>query len=124
MLQTLVPAAEDIFEAAEMEAGWQLLMDKAPAHTASSTAQWLQRNGTRVVDSWPGNSPDLNPIENLWGWMKRKLYQREVQSVDQLKEAIQQVWDEVPDYMLSKLMCSMPKRLQRVVDKQGGYIGM
>ena len=124
VLAALVPAAEDIFEAVEVDADWQLLMDKAPAHTAASTTRWLQQHGVRVVERWPGNSPDLNPIENLWGWMKRKIYERDVHTVEQLKRAIQQVWDEVPDHILSKLMCSMAKRLQRVVDMQGCYIGM
>jgi hypothetical protein len=63
-------------------------------------------------------------FENLWGWMKRRMYEKDVQTVDQLKQAILQVWEEVPDCMLSKLMCSMPKRLQRVVDLHGRYIGM
>jgi transposase len=124
VLAALVPAAEDIFEAVEINTEWQLLMDKAPPHTAASTTQWLQQHMVRVVDRWPGNSPDLNPIENLWGWMKRKLYSKDVQTVEQLKQAIQEIWEEVPDDMLTRLMCSMPKRLQRVVDKQGHYIGM
>jgi hypothetical protein len=50
--------------------------------------------------------------------------QWDVRTVEQLKQAIQQVWDEVHDHMLSKLMCSMPSRLQRMVDKQGCYIGV
>jgi hypothetical protein len=42
----------------------------------------------------------------------------------QLKQAVQEVWEEAPDYMLSKLMCSMEKRLKRVVENRGSYIGM
>ncbi len=46
--------------------------DLAPAHTAKSSKSWLNDHGVGVLD-WPANSPDLNPIENLWGIVKRKM---------------------------------------------------
>lgn len=118
----LIPEAQDIFSTVEAPA-WQLLMDRAPAHTAASTQQWLLQNGVHVVQGWPGNSPDLNPIENLWGWLKAKLYRMQLNNIPQLKAALLQLWDQVPDYMLTKLMSSMERRLQTVVARQGGYTG-
>ena len=73
VLAALVPAAEDIFEAVHVDADWKLLMDKAPAHTTARTTRWLQQHGVRVAKRWSGNSPDLNPIENMWAWMNRKM---------------------------------------------------
>ena len=73
VLAALVPAAEDIFEAVHVDADWQLLMHKAPAHTTARTTRWLQQHGVRVAERWSGNSPDLNPIENMWAWMNRKM---------------------------------------------------
>ena len=45
---------------------WIFQQDNAPIHTARSTKDWFHRKGVHVME-WPAISPDLNPMENVWG---------------------------------------------------------
>ncbi len=56
------------------DADYIFQQDLAPAHTAKGTKRWFNDLGVTVLD-WPANSPDLNPIDNLWGIVKRKMRQ-------------------------------------------------
>ena len=64
---------------------------------------------------WLVNSPDLNPIENLWAIMENKIYEHGYfNSVEQLTEKIKQVWSEMSKVTLQGLSRSMEKRLESV----------
>ncbi len=66
-------------------------IDLAPAHTAKSSKSWLNDHGVGVLD-WPANSPDLNPIENLWGIVKRKMRNKRPKNADELKATVKETW--------------------------------
>uniref|UniRef100_A0A3B3UP82 Uncharacterized protein n=1 Tax=Poecilia latipinna TaxID=48699 RepID=A0A3B3UP82_9TELE len=86
-----------------------------------NAAEFFQENNITLLDH-PACSPDLNPIENIWGWMAREVYKNghQFQTVDALREAIFNTWSNVPTSLLETLASSMPKRLFEVINKNGG----
>ena len=72
---------------------------------------------------WPAQSPDLNPIEHLWNYLKARLaeYEEPAHSVAELWERVQEEWDKIPVEVCQNLIESMPRRLAAVVKAKGGY---
>uniref|UniRef100_A0A9J8DIX4 SET domain-containing protein n=1 Tax=Cyprinus carpio carpio TaxID=630221 RepID=A0A9J8DIX4_CYPCA len=92
--------------------------DLAPAHTAKSTKSWLNDHGVGVLD-WPANSPDLNPIENLWSIVKRKMRNKRPKHADELKATVKETWASIPPQQCHKLITSIPRRIEAVIKAKG-----
>ena len=119
LTEHLLPAGRQMFGRGR----WQLLQDGAPPHRAATTTALLAAERVQVVELWPGNSPDLNPIENLWSWVVRSLRYRNITTLVQLRAALKDIWASVPATLRNNLAGSMSKRLELVMEKDGQYTG-
>ena len=94
--------------------------DNDPKHTSKTTTALLKKLRVKVMD-WPSISPDLNPIEHLWGILKRKVKQRKVSNIHQLRDVIKDEWKRIPVATCEVLVNSMPKRVKAVLENNGGH---
>ena len=94
--------------------------DGASIHRSKVTKNWLEEKGIRVID-WPAHSPDLNPIENLWGILTRAVFAngRQFKNKKDLKEEIVKQWQEIKSKTLDNLLKSMSNRMIEVVKQKG-----
>ena len=95
------------------------MQDGAPAHTARSVKNWMDDNNINFIRDWPGNSPDLNPIENLWDNIKKKLKGKDISSLPKLEAALRECWDAHPRNRLENLALSLPNRLELLKERRG-----
>uniref|UniRef100_A0A915E0K7 Tc1-like transposase DDE domain-containing protein n=1 Tax=Ditylenchus dipsaci TaxID=166011 RepID=A0A915E0K7_9BILA len=92
--------------------------DNHPKHKAKIITKWLQDNSVDVMQ-WPAQSPDLNPIENLWYEAERRMGGHKHKKSDELFKAVKKAWESIPKERLEKLVESMPRRCQAVIDSNG-----
>lgn len=94
--------------------------DNAPVHRANVVTAWKTKNNVTTLE-WPAQSPDLNPIENLWMVLKRAISSRSPspQTVADLQVVIQEEWKKIPKGDVQKLVESMPKRALDVIKANG-----
>jgi transposase len=97
-----------------------LVHDNAPCHTAEVVKNKIDVLKIDVLP-WPAYSPDLNPIENLWSYIVRIIYAngKTYGNVDELWEAIQECWENIPKKIIKNLVKSMPNRMIKLLENGG-----
>ena len=87
--------------------------DRDSKHTAKIVKTWLENKNFSVM-KWPAQSPDMDPIENLWRILKRRLakYNNTPSGVYKLWERTQQEWYNIESQIIKNLINSMPRRLK------------
>ena len=102
------------------------MQDGAPSYSTRDTRQELEDRGIRMVFQ-PTFSPDLNPIEKVQDWIKNyiDLYYDDTDklSYNQLRAAVLEAWNAVPNGFLDKQLQRMPKRYEIVIRANGMYTG-
>lgn len=96
--------------------------DNDPKHTAKSVKEWLKNQIFETL-AWPAQSPDLNPIENLWSQVKRSLnyFATPPKGMLELWERIEKIWNEISADQCLKLVESMPNRMESVIKAKGRW---
>ena len=119
---TFLPEGGRIFSGQGM-AHWVLQQDNDPTHRAAMAPvlAWSNKHATTVaiLGKWPPNSPDLNPIENIWAYIQGRVNQMGCKSFEDFKEAVLQEVASVPQLMLNNLYKSLPKRMAKAIEFEG-----
>jgi transposase len=97
---------------------WWYQQDNASSHTAGTSQVWFHNHGIDLIE-WPAWSPDLNPIENLWNDLKRRVYAHHARTMEELEQWIGIEWQATDLNFVSSICRSMSQRLQLLLDNHG-----
>jgi transposase len=94
--------------------------DNAPVHTSRATSDFIAQSHIKTM-SWPAQSPDLNIIENIWLFIKRKLTNRltSITSEGDLFNHIEDIWTSISPEHIQSLYKSIPRRILQVIRLKG-----
>jgi hypothetical protein len=96
--------------------------DGASCHTSTYSTWWMRTHSIPILD-WVAQSPDLNPIENLWNHLDYQVRKRKPlpKSKQELIEVIQEEWRKITIETCHRLILSMPNRVKTVIKAKGGH---
>lgn len=112
----MLPSVTQVFP----EGDFVFQQDNCPVHTAHRVTEWFRNHNINVLE-WPSLSPDLNPIEHMWGILVKSIQNQRTlfQNRDEFLAAIRTAWNALPQGYFRNLCLSMSKRLNKVIEVNG-----
>ena len=98
--------------------------DGAPCHTQILSKDLIKKKGVKLMEDWPPRSPDLNPIENLWAIVQKRVSERCPQTIGELREAVDDIMRDISKNgldIVNNLTKSFPKRCAKVFKQNGSF---
>ena len=114
--QNLLSSVENMFGHREHPFIFQ--DDNAPVHRARGVETWLENQGINRMQ-WPAQSPDLNPIENLWNDIGMAIMRERPVTKHQLTQCIRTTWTNITINRIRRLYDSLPRRVRDTVRMRG-----
>jgi transposase len=103
------------------EKKWRLLQDNARPHVAENTLNYFNERNIKTM-SHPPYSPDLNPIEKVWAWMKADIGQTTHLNIEHLIKAIVKKWNSMTLEYQNSLIDRHMRVIKQVYDAGGTYV--
>lgn len=100
---------------------WKLLEDNDPKHRSKMSKAFKVDNDIESLP-WPSQSPDCNPIENVWALMKLKINGQPPTSTNNFVARIKKEWKKLSSEFAEKLVSSMENRVKLLIERKGDYI--
>jgi hypothetical protein len=99
--------------------------DSAPGHAAKQTIAFLKEQKVQVVtpDEWLPKSPDAAPMDySIWGILKDRVRKHKVSTLNGLKNAIKQEWENLEQNVIEQVLETWPKRCRLIYYAHGSHI--
>jgi transposase len=114
--------SENLHDSAEimgLDNNFIFQQDNAGCHVSKYTMEFFKENEIDLLE-WPAQSPDLNPIENIWSFMKKKLLSQVFKNKSELINKLNEIWNNLPRELVKTLIDSIPRRCEAVIRANGG----
>ena len=97
---------------------WQLQQDNDPKHTSGVAKEFIKNNVPELLECW-ANSPGLNPIENYWNVIKRRVEKRRPANIDEMEQFMKEEIEKTDSNFLINFVNSMKDRCLPVIPSNG-----
>ncbi|KAF2363771.1 Reverse transcriptase domain [Trinorchestia longiramus] len=112
--EQLLPSARLL----KFKRGWKFQHDNDPKYTENETKEWLRMTKINILER-PSQSPDMNPIGNLWRELKLKIQKRGLNNITDLKEISIEEWNKITPGTCKRLVVNYYKRLEAIINNKG-----
>ena len=100
----------------------RFIVDNDGRHHMDVWKNFAKKFRLQALSPWPSNSPDLNPIENVFAWLKHYVESKSPSSEETLRQAIMDAFRDIPEAHFRNLIDSMESRMKEVLKLKGARI--
>lgn len=94
--------------------------DNSSIHNSHLSRQWCLSHNITLMEDWPPKGPDMNPVENVWGELVRRV-RNNPENRTQLWENVYEAFEALPEEYFQNLIHSMPRRIAKVIEAEGHW---